>query len=493
MKEITLFGKTVYILEQGVDFYSYELAGSQPSPCVEAGEPRTLKNRPISILQNVDDGPYDTSNGQVLWGKTIFNPDDGSETQIKISEMWTYGEPEWRTRYYEEELPELGRASARQLRDWWLFEFTETMDYDWSIHLINYLYYEYTRINETFMHDHVPGASTAPMGASLLADINAAAKYQLLYSADMDDPLQKGPLMFKSRGFAIQAFKHLMGIEGPGYFDYYFRSRINLKGHLITTKDGKTTIEIKYSNDDGRKGGARNQRLCGHAFLFINLTSKNEGQVPPSIQVELGDVLEAGDESYVIQNLFNVMGPTPSAEFLSWWNKLCDYYESLQNQYEEDAESSYDPPANYDENGVKFGIIPGVDLKIDTDGPGVFYVGGRFGFGTNPYTKGLWLGNLRFEVGVNPRNYANQIWGQMRARQQNYRSTVQQKTQTRVNNASAGATNPTDLDISQNRTSTPNGTRPSNTDAVHDSNKSGASNGGSDTRNSQNNPQAPGM
>jgi hypothetical protein len=476
MKHYTVDGKDYYILEQGPDFNDYRVIGTTASACSNSDD-HTLIDTPIPVLMNVDDGLYETSNGQTLYGRTIFNKNDDSETQIKVKEVWEadYG-PEWEQRFRStEDNGSIAGKPARLLREAWFSNFGETMETEWSKLLVQLLYFQATPTTDN----------------SLLLAVRRAGRFQLMYSADMNDPLNKGPLMFKSRGFAIQAMKQLLGITrklngSVGRFDYYFKSFINLKGHLVTTKDGNNRIVVEYRTKDGRKGGNRDwTQLCGNAFLFINKGDSTGEQVLPSFQADLGeDVTQAGDETYVVQDLFDLTSTTPPPEFLTWWDRLCDYYDGLQAQYEEDIENAFQPPEDYESNGIRFGMF---EVKVDVNGPGALFLGGRFAFGKNNNTGSLWLGNLHFFAGVNPRNLASQVWGQMRSRQQNYRPIVQQKAQNRISNAASGSTGTSDLNLNGSQTTTANSTRPSNTDAVAESNAaSGTQNGESDTRNSEN-------
>lgn len=477
MNHVTINGKDYYVLEQGPDFNDYRVIGTSAITCNAGdGEDHTLIDTPIPVLMNVDDGLYEDSNGQVLYGRTIFNKNDDSPTQIKVKEVWeaTNG-PEWEQRFRStEDNGSIAGKPARLLREAWVSNFGETMETDWSKLLVQFLYFE--------------AASTEDR--SLMLSVRRAGQFQLMYSANMDDPLNKGPLMFKSRGFAIQSMKQLMGITrnlggSVGQFDYYFKSFINLKGHLVTTKDGNSRIVVQYRTADGRKAGNADwTNLCGNAFLFVNKGDSTGEQVLPSYQVDLGeDVTQAGDESFVFADLFDITSATPPAEFLTWWDRVCDYYESLQAQYEEDIETAFVPPEDYESNGIRFGMF---ELKIDVNGPGLLFIGGRFAFGKNNNTGSLWLGNLHFFAGLNPRNLGSAIWGQMRSRQQNYRPIVQQKTQNRISNAASGSTGTSNLNLNGSQTTTANSTRESNTDAVAESNSSGASNGQADTRNSEN-------
>jgi hypothetical protein len=475
-------GKDLYILDLAHgDFQNYEVIGTAENIC-NGGEDHTLKNQGIPVFQNVR-GPYDgTGNdslGQVLYGRSEFNKNDKTPTQVKITEMWQGRNiPYWAYRYYTvAEKSNLGAGSAQELRSLWQSNFSETMDTQWSIDLIRQLYFEAADVDNN----------------GLMTSIEKAGQFQLMYSESMSDPLKKGPLMFKSFGFAVQATRALLGITGPGYFSYYFKSKINLRGHLVTTKDGINRIRIKYKQGGNAQASANYGRgstsdwieLCGNAFLFINSGTGYNEQVTPSYEVDLGpDVIEPGDETFILEGLFNYASETPPPEFLAWWNKVCDGYDSIQELYDNNGlkpftEAQSDKvkfPDDYKASGVRFG---GVDFVIDTNGPGALFAGSRFAFGTDPTNGGLWLGNLHFIVGFNPRNAGSQVWSQMRARQQNYRPIIQQKAQDRAAAASGGSTGKSDLNLNgSGQTSTANGTRPSNTDAVAQDNASSSQNTG---------------
>jgi hypothetical protein len=470
----TVGDKTYVFIEQNndfqLDFFELDTAANLHAPCATS-EIRTLTDE-IPILMGVNDfkGYDDPTNlGQRL---TLITKLGRGGRDVEIDKIWGQGigrlggrqvqvginaEPFWGLGYYEQQDAGEGLADEvflrRKLRELWQSNFGETLDELWAIDLQQQIF--------SYMLER-----------NLVNEAGRAGQRELLRGRYWED---KAALMFRDRGFAVAAFKALLGIGSdssqrysvPGATLYYHKSRINIKGNLYSTKDGNRKISARYKSGQNGEGDWTN--ICANAIYVYNPKPPTENDEPvlfgrsiliqPSFIVELGDPLQSADGSYVEQDLFDALGASIPAGVTSWYNDLCDIYEEWYNAWLKGEAKQFNPPDDYKQSGLQLGGW--LNVGASSTSPGVLYLGARLAFGKNNIDGSLWFGNWHFELTLNPRNFLSQAWQQLNAGSQTSRNRFVSNIQRKVQAASSGSVSKTPVGLDPNgATGTNNGTRP---------------------------------
>lgn len=461
--------KTYLFLEQNVDFQKkyFELytQGNLHPVCGADSEIRTLTDEIQILMPNPLD--YDDPNnlGQLL---TLTTKLTRGGRDVEIDSLWgtTYiaqgglpqpvgstAEPTWPNGYYEQQDEQSADAYIRRkLKELWQTNFGETLDQVWAEELQKEIF-SYLIINGNVRNKS-----------------ERAGQRELLRGRYWED---KAALMFRDKGFAVSAFKALLGIgssspapSSVGATPYYFKSRINLQGNLYTTKDGRRKISIRYKS--GQNGQGDWTYECANAIYVYNPTMPTENDsigifnegilVQPSFIVELGNPLQISDNSYVEQDLFDAVGPSIPAGVTNWYNHLCDTYDAWYAAWLKGEAAAWRPGDDYKADGLQLGGW--LNVGASTTSPGALYLGVRFAFGKNNVDGSLWFGNWHIELTLNPRNVLSQVWSQINAGQQASRNKFVNNIQNKVAAAAPGVTKtPVNLDPSA-PAGTNNGTRP---------------------------------
>lgn len=414
------------------------------------------------VIQTSKDAGH--TQGQTLEGKiTIVDPRSTDPENIKVDYPWSDRNPP----EYDPYIGNWWKGSKGNAENdisiyirgaWELASGTDDMDKSWALKLAKA--YTYT------------AESDSEIGFNAISD---AARKELKKGSLARSA---GPLIFKSKFFAVEAIKRLIGVQKSKFFNYKFRSRYWAQPKIITTKDGTGNISYKILGQGNERQGGGSQVLeegCAKAIYVYNENISTIDGTPPNTSVTMDDELSNGDKDPIIAELFNSF--PSNTTFENWLTgTLAPAIEQFYN-----APGVGAPPVLvWDTSNVKWKFS-----ISDTDrgnGTGSLGIKAACTWGTDE-NGSLWIGNFVFTLSFNIRSLLNDVrravtyYNQMKAAKAAANSTATTTITTVV--TQAAATTPTsDLKTENNNTTTTNPTREANGPALESANNASQTSGG---------------